>query len=127
MNRLWMGTYLLTWPASILTPFTLASTPFALNPLLQQKSFSTPATLQWKSVTGIAAGLEIAGEGTFVFQVEDDDGRIDTIEIPHSFYVPGLKLPLLFPQHWAETAKENDPIKYRTKIQADKDGYTLLW
>ena len=52
-----------------------------------------------KNVTGIAGGLEIAGEGTFVFQIEDNDGWIDTIKISHSFYVLWLKLPLLSPQH----------------------------
>ena len=80
-----------------------------------------------KSVTGIAGGLEIAGEGTFVFRIEDNEGHVDTIKIPHSSHVLGLKLPLLSPQHWAETAKDNYSIKYETKIEADEDGCTLLW
>ena len=80
-----------------------------------------------KSVTGIAEGLEIAGEGTFVSLIEDDDGQSNAINIPCSFYVIGVKLPLLSPQHWAETAKDKNPIKYGTKIKADDDGCTLLW
>ena len=67
-----------------------------------------------KSVTGIAGGLEIAGEGKVIIEIEDDDGWIDTIKIPCSFYVPSLKLPLLSPQYLAETAKDNHPIKYGT-------------
>ena len=77
---------------------------------------------------GIAGRLDIADEGTFVFWIEGNDGHnINTIKIPCSFYVPGLKLPLLSSQNWAETAKDNHPIKYRTKIEADEDGCTLLW
>jgi len=77
-------------------------------------------------VTGIAGGLEIAGEGTLVFRFQSNDGQIDTIKIPCSFYVPRLKLPLLSPKHWAETAKDISPIKFRTKIEADEKGCTLL-
>ena len=73
----------------------------------------------WKRVTCIAGRLEIAGEGMFVFQIEDNNCQIDTIKI--------LKLPLLFPQHWAERVKDNHPIKYEMKIEADEDGCTLLW
>ncbi len=50
-----------------------------------------------KEVTGISGGLEIAGEGTFVFNIQSDDGIVDTIRIPRSLYVPGIKLPLLSP------------------------------
>ena len=80
-----------------------------------------------QKVTGISGGLEIAGQGTFVFRIQSDDGIVDTIKIPHSLYVPGIELPLLSPQHWAETAKDNAPIKFGTKIEADEEGCTLLW
>ncbi len=50
-----------------------------------------------KEVTGISGGLEIAGEGTFVFNIQSDDGIVDTNKIPRSLYVPGIKLPLLSP------------------------------
>ena len=65
-----------------------------------------------KEVTGISGGLEIAGEGTFVFNIQSNDGIIDTIKIPRSLYVPGIKLLLLSPQHWAETARDNSPVKF---------------
>jgi hypothetical protein len=80
-----------------------------------------------QSVKGTAGGLEIDGQGTFVFWIQYDDGQIDTIKNPQSFYMPGLKLPLLSPQYWAETAKDNLPIKFGTKIEADEEGCTLLW
>ena len=43
---------------------------------------------QGQKVKGISGGLEIAGEVTFVFRIQSDDGKIDTIKIPQSFYVP---------------------------------------
>ena len=75
-------------------------------------------------MTGISGGLEITSERTFVFRIEDDMDQVDTIRIP---CMPGLKLPLLSLQHWAETAKNNYPIKYGVKIKAYKDGCTLMW
>ena len=50
-----------------------------------------------KEVTGISGGLEIAGEGTFVFNIQSDDGIIDTIRIPRSLYVPASNCPCCLP------------------------------
>jgi len=55
-------------------------------------------------VNGIGEGLEIKGTGTFTFSIEDDNGKIHTIRIPNSLYLPGLKVCLLSPQHWAQEA-----------------------
>ena len=42
-------------------------------------------------VNGIGGGLAIKGKGTFKFSLEDDNGKIHTIKIPNSLYLPGLK------------------------------------
>jgi hypothetical protein len=55
-------------------------------------------------VDGITSGLDIAGQGTFKFNVTNDDGKAHTIKIPNSLYVPNLKRCLLLPQHWAQEA-----------------------
>jgi len=55
-------------------------------------------------VEGIGNGLEIAGEGTFKFKITDDNGKIHTIKIPNSLYVPEMRRCLLSPQHWAQEA-----------------------
>ncbi len=39
-----------------------------------------------------------------MFSLEDDNGKIHTIKIPNSLYLPGLKQCLLSPQHWAQEA-----------------------
>jgi len=55
-------------------------------------------------VNGIGEGLAIKGKETFKFSIEDDNGKIHTIKIPNSLYLPGLKQCLLSPQHWAQEA-----------------------
>jgi hypothetical protein len=53
-------------------------------------------------VKGIGNGLAIEGKGMFKFLLEDDQGKIHTIKIPNSLYLPGLKQCLLLPQHWVQ-------------------------
>jgi hypothetical protein len=55
-------------------------------------------------VDGISEGLEIAGKGTFKFNIKDDRGRQHTIHIKNSLYVPDLRSCLLPPQHWVQEA-----------------------
>jgi hypothetical protein len=57
-------------------------------------------------VNGIGDGLEIKGRGTFVFLLADDNGKIHTIKIPNSLYLPGLRQCLLSAQHWAQETKD---------------------
>ncbi len=52
-------------------------------------------------VSGIAEGLAIEGEGTFKFDITDNDGKRHTIRIKNSLYVPKMRRCLLLPQHWA--------------------------
>jgi len=55
-------------------------------------------------VNGIGGGLAIKGKRTFKFSIKGDNGKIHTIKIPNSLYLPGLKQCLLSPQHWAQEA-----------------------
>jgi hypothetical protein len=57
-----------------------------------------------EQVDGINSGLDIVGQGTFKFNITDDNGEAHTIRIPNSLYVPNLKRCLLLPQHWAQEA-----------------------
>jgi hypothetical protein len=54
----------------------------------------------------ISNGLEIEGEGTFKFNITNDDGKTHTIKIPNSLYVPKMRRCLLSPQHWAQEARD---------------------
>jgi hypothetical protein len=50
-------------------------------------------------VSGINDGLTIAGEGTFKFNIKDNEGKQHTICIKNSLYVPDMRRCLLSPQH----------------------------
>ena len=59
-------------------------------------------------VNGITDGLAIEGEGTFKFDITDNDGKRHTIRIKNSFYVPKMRRCLLSPQYWAQEAKDGE-------------------
>ncbi len=48
---------------------------------------------------GIGKGLAIQGKGTFKFSIKDNEGRVHTIKIPNSHYLPELRQCILSPQH----------------------------
>jgi hypothetical protein len=79
------------------------------------------------TVGRIVGGLAIKGEGTFKFTMEDDDGKIHTIRIPNSLYIPRLPMSLLSPQHWAQEARDHTPLKYGTRMENNADGCKLIW
>jgi len=78
-------------------------------------------------VGGISSGLEIKGSGTFRFDIEDDDGKIHTIKIPNSLFLPDLRLCLLSPQHWAQEARDEWPKPRGTRMENDTNGCTIIW
>jgi hypothetical protein len=55
-----------------------------------------------RQVDGISDGLEIAGEGTFKFNIKDNEDKQHTIKIKNSLYVPKMRRCLLSPQHWVQ-------------------------
>ena len=77
-----------------------------------------------QSVQGIEGGLAIKGHGTFIFNIEDDEGTVHHIKIPDSMYVPDLKCCLLSPQHWAQKAHNSARGK---RMEIDADGVILIW
>jgi hypothetical protein len=73
-------------------------------------------------VDGINSGLDIAGQGTFKFNITNDDEKIHAIKIPNSLYVPNLKRCLLLPQHWAQEAGDE-----QTWMRNHRDNCVLNW
>jgi hypothetical protein len=65
------------------------------------------------TVGGIQGGLTIKGEGTVVFNIEDDEGKTHTIRIPNSLYLPDLP--------------DNTPIQHGTRMENFADGCKLIW
>ena len=54
-------------------------------------------------VVGVGNGkLKVEAIGTFIFDVEEEQGHIKTVQTPNSVYVPGLDSTLICPQHWSK-------------------------
>ncbi len=73
-------------------------------------------------VDGINSGLDIAGQGTFKFNITDDDGKLHAIKIPNSLYIPNLKRCLLSPQHWVQETGDE-----QTWMGNYRDSCVLSW
>jgi hypothetical protein len=78
-------------------------------------------------VGGISKGLAIKGKGMLVIDVNDDTGKPHRIKILNSLYLPGLRMCLLSPQHWAQEARDNYPLPNGTRIENNAHNCVLLW
>ena len=75
------------------------------------------------SVEGIGgSSLQATGKGTFCFKLQDDKGKLHTIKLPGSLYVPNLQRTLLCPQQWSQLDDSDG-----TYIKNDSKGCWLVW
>ena len=79
------------------------------------------------NILGINGMVKVEKLGTFVFDIEDDDGHIHTIRINNSAYAPDMRGCLLSPQHWAQEAKDNDPQPRGTRMEQSDTHCILIW
>jgi hypothetical protein len=88
----------------------------------------TLVPIKEKQVKGYGGTLtDITHQGTIKWRIADDEGNPREIIIPNSFYVPGLSIRLLSPQHWAQQARDNFPISRGTWCATFEDSVVLQW
>jgi hypothetical protein len=74
-------------------------------------------------VDRINSGLDIARQGTFKFNITNDNGNAHIIRrITNSLYIPNLKRCLLLPQHWVQEAGDE-----QTWMGNYRDNCVLNW
>jgi hypothetical protein len=78
-------------------------------------------------VQGINNGLEIKGNSTFKFKIEDNNGLTHKIKIPNSLYLPGLERCLLSPQHWVQEMGDKHPLPEGTWCNNMATHNILFW
>jgi hypothetical protein len=78
-------------------------------------------------VGGISKGLAIEGKGTLVVTINNDNGKPLRIKILNSLYLPGLRMCLLSPQHWAQEARDNYPRPNGTRMENNAHSCKLFW
>ena len=88
-----------------------------------------PLRVQQQTVQGINKDipLEVKGEGTIQWKIEDDNGQVHSHQIRKALYVPALPFCLLSPQHWAQSANDNFPKKHGTVCTTNEKEVILIW
>ncbi len=76
-------------------------------------------------VGGISKVLSIEGKGTLVINVNDNTGKPHCVKIPNSLYLPGLRMCLLSPQHWAQEARDDYPLPNDTRMENNPHSCVL--
>ena len=78
-------------------------------------------------VKGFGVLVQVKGEGTLMWKIEDDDGVIHPINIKKALYVPESPSCLLSPQKWAQQANINYPKPDSTWCATKSCHCTLYW
>ena len=58
-------------------------------------------------VQGVSGKIGNIMGGTIRWNIEDDFGKVHSINLPNSLYVPEATSRLLSPQHWAQVARDH--------------------
>jgi hypothetical protein len=78
-------------------------------------------------VQGVGGKVGNVMSGTIQWQIEDNQGRVHTLHLPNSLYVPAAPSRLLSPQHWAQTAADNTPVRWGTWCATYDNQVILYW
>ena len=77
-----------------------------------------------KVVTGFGGNtVSNVMTGTITWRIEDDTGKVHSVHIPNSYYVPDGGVRLMSPQHWSQV----HPHKGSVKCLSDHKEATLTW
>jgi hypothetical protein len=57
-------------------------------------------------INGYDGSKTTASTGTVQWQILDDNGKLHTITLPGTNYVPKAELHILSPQHWSQVTKD---------------------
>ena len=80
-----------------------------------------------RKVQGIGGKVGRLMSGTIKWDIEDDEGVVHSIRIPNSIYLPQAPSRLLSPQHWAQEARDNVPVKNGTWCATYGTQVVLYW
>ena len=77
-------------------------------------------------IKGISVQISIKGRGTVRWKIEDDEGRVHTLDIKDTLYVPESPISIICPQYWAQYAKDDFSTR-RGKYMANFDYEFVLY
>jgi len=88
--------------------------------------FQGPLSEEKRTIRGFeGAKVYTIYKGTLLLPIEDDDGEVDEVAIPNSYYVPSCPYRIIIPQHWAQAVE--DPTEDGTGCTTYSDRAILFW
>ena len=91
------------------------------------EDFDGPLSKSNQKIKGIGGSIGNVQRGTIKWRIEDDNGKVHTLLLPNSYYVPNSPSRLLSPQHWAQQAKDQKPLPRGTWCATYSDAIVLQW
>ena len=78
-------------------------------------------------VKGIGGHAQATYKGTVQWKIQDDQGQSHRFTLPNSYYVATAPSHILYPQHLAQTAKDNYPLPLGTGEVTGDEYIQLFW
>ena len=78
-------------------------------------------------VKGIGGEGTATMKGTVVWSVTNDEGQIQELRIPNTYYNKDAPYCLLSPQHMAQATKDDHPMEHGTYCVTNSGSVTLFW
>ena len=80
-----------------------------------------------QQIKGIAGHAQATHRGTVQWKIEDDTGKVHSININGTYYMAGMPNRILLPQHFAQAANDHHPQPEGTGSITNSKNITLFW
>ena len=78
-------------------------------------------------IKGIAGHARATHRATVLWKIEDDTGKVHSININGTYYMAGMPNRILSPQHFAQAANDHHPQPEGTGSITNSKNITLFW
>ena len=80
-----------------------------------------------QQIKGIAGHAQPTHRGMVQWKIEDDTGKVHSININGTYYMAGVPNRILSPQHFAQAANDHHPQPAGTGSITNSKNITLFW
>ena len=78
-------------------------------------------------IKGVAGHAQATHRGTVQWKIEDDSGKVHSINISGTYYMAGMPNQIFSPQHFAQVANDHNPKPEGTRSITNSKNITLFW
>ena len=80
-----------------------------------------------RQTKGIAGHAQVMHRGTVQWKIEDDTGKVHSININGTYYMAEVPNRILLPQHFAQVANDHRPKPEGTGLITNSKNITFFW